>query len=382
MSRKKRSYRFFDATESAELFARWRNGENVQAIARELEREPNSIRTRLLASGGFTPPVPKRSPHHLTEVDREDISRGLAQGLSYQCIARRIKRAASTVKREVDRNGGRSLYRFVTAGQRAIEQRARPKPCKLATNRRLQRRVCRDLKRRLSPEQIAGQLKLESSNPTMQISHETIYKSLFIQTRGVLRGELRNKLRTGRQMRHGKRARTDRRGQIPNAISIRERPADSADRALPGHWEGDLLAGTQSSFIATLVERSTRFLILVRVTSKETDVVIDALIKKMKKLPAQLRRSLTLDRGTEFSQHARFSLETNLAVYFCDPRSPWQRGSNENTNGLLRQYFPKGGDVSGYTQSQLDKVANELNTRPRETLGFRTPAYMLNLALQ
>jgi IS30 family transposase len=247
----------------------------------------------------------------------------------------------------------------------------------------LRRVVANKLHHLWSPEQISNWLKLQSSETSMQVSHEAIYQSLFIQTRGALKAELRDCLRTQRRMRNGKPARQEhRRGKIANAVPIRDRPASVEDRAVPGHWEGDLIAGTQTSYIATLVERKTRFVMLVKVDNKETDVVIDALIRQMKKLPDELRRSLTLDRGSEFAQHARFSVATDLDVYFCDPRSPWQRGSNENTNGLLRQYFPKGIDVSQYSQTDLNRVAKELNTRPRKTLGFRTPADMLNEALR
>jgi IS30 family transposase len=382
MTRRKRTYRHFSIVERAELYARWRNGQIMADIARDLGRDENSVRVRLLSTGGFSPPEPRRGPQHLRDDEREAISRGLAKCLSYRRIAAELGRPTSTVSREVKRNGGRTNYRCLLAESRALEQRGRPKLCKLATNRRLRRVVIDKLKLRLSPEQIAGQLKLESSDPAMQISHESIYKTLFVQARGVLKAELRGYLRTRRLMRHGKPAGKHRRGQIPDAVSIRERPASVEDRSVPGHWEGDLIAGNQTSFIATLVERKTRFVLLAKVASKETEVVIEALIRAMQTLPPELRKSLTLDRGSEFSQHARFTVATDLAVYFCDPRSPWQRGSNENTNGLLRQYFPKGKDVSGYSQAHLNKVARELNMRPRETLGFRTPAYMLNQALQ
>lgn len=302
---------------------------------------------------------------------------------SCRCIAAELGRAPSTIAREIARNGGRKSYRCVAAERRARKQARRPKPCKLATHRRLRGVVANKLRHLWSPEQISNWLKLQSSDVGMQISHEAIYQSLFIQTRGALKAELRDCLRTQRRMRNGKAARQEyRRGRIANAVPIRDRPASVEERAIPGHWEGDLIAGTQTSYIATLVERKTRFVVLVKVENKETDVVIDALIRQMKKLPTELRRSLTLDRGSEFAQHARFSVATDLDVYFCDPRSPWQRGSNENTNGLLRQYFPKGVDVSHYSQTDLNRVAKELNTRPRKTLGFRTPADMLNEALR
>lgn len=383
MARTKRQYRHFSKAERQELWRRWRAGELMADISRALTRDENSVRVHLLATGGFSPKAHKRSEWHLSEPEREHISRGLSSGHSFRRIAAELERSPSTICREVDRNGGRAKYRCVAAESRARAQAHRPKRCKLSTNDRLRRAVASKLQHLWSPQQISGWLKLQSSEASMQVSHEAIYRTLFIQTRGTLKAELYDCLRTHRRMRHGKTARKEtRRGQIPNAVPIRERPASVEDRAVPGHWEGDLLAGNQTSFIATLVERKTRYVLLAKVETKQTDVVIDALIRQMKKLPVELRRSLTLDRGSEFAQHARFAVAMDLEVYFCDPRSPWQRGSNENTNGLLRQYFPKGEDVSGYSQTELNHVARELNTRPRQTLGFRTPADMLNEALR
>jgi IS30 family transposase len=383
MKRRYRTRRHFSAGERQELWKRWRGGELMADIARALSRDETAVRARLLSTGGFSPRERTRCPRHLSEQEREHVSRCLTLGKSYRRIAAELKRAPSTVSREVARNGGRADYRCVQAEARALAQARRPKRCKLVTHARLRRVTAEKLRRLWSPQQISEWLKLQSSETGMQISHEAIYQSLFIQTRGALKAELRDCLRTMRRMRQGKPARKEqRRGQIPGAISISERPAVVEDRAVPGHWEGDLLAGTQTSFIATLVERKTRFVLLVKVDSKETDVVIDALIREMKKLPVELRRSVTLDRGSEFAQHARFAVATDLKVYFCDPQSPWQRGSNENTNGLLRQYFPKGEDVSHYSQADLNRIARELNTRPRQTLGFRTPADMLNEALR
>jgi IS30 family transposase len=383
MARTKRRYRYFSKAEREELFRRWRGGELMADISRALARDQNAVRVHLLSTGGFSPRERKRHAGQLSEAEREHISRGLASGHSFRRIAAELKRAPSTISREVERNEGSARYRCVFAEARAFKQARRPKRSKLATNGRLRRFVAHKLQHLWSPQQISQWLKLQSSDVSMQISHEAIYQSLFIQTRGALKAELRDCLRTQRLMRYGKpAAKNQRRGQIPNAVPIRERPASVEDRAVPGHWEGDLIAGTQRSFIATLVERKTRYVLLAKVESKETDVVTGALIRQMKKLPAELRRSLTLDRGSEFAQHARFTVATDLKVYFCDPRSPWQRGSNENTNGLLRQYFPKGEDVSGYSQAELNRVARELNTRPRQTLGFRTPTDMLNEALR
>jgi len=374
---RKRVCRPIEGAERGQLFAWWRAGCTVAQVSDLLGRDYASVRMHLLAAGGFSPREPKVNARHLTDDEREVISRCLVRRYGVRQIAAELGRSPSTVSREINRNGGVSDYRCVAAQARALKQKARPKLCKLATNARLRRVVSKTLEWLWSPQQISGWLKLQSADPTMHISHEAIYQSLFIQTRGALKAELTKCLRTKRQMRHGKPAGTTRKGQIPGAVSISERPASVEDRAVPGHWEGDLIAGTQTSFIATLVERKTRFVILAKVESKQTEHVIDALIREMKNLPSHLRKTLTLDRGSEFSDHSRFTIATDLKVYFCDPRSPWQRGSNENTNGLLRQYFPKGKDVSGYTQGQLNRVAASLNGRPRKTLGFHNPTAKL-----
>jgi IS30 family transposase len=273
------------------------------------------------------------------------------------------------------------MYRAAEADARSWEQARRPKTCKLAQLCRLRRIVARKLQANWSPEQIASWLRKNfTDDQSMNISHETIYRSLFIQARGVLKKELLKHLRRHRSMRRPKNA-ANGQGQIVGAVSIRERPAEAEDRAVPGHWEGDLLCGGRKSQIATLVERRSRFTMLVKVTDKDTKTVIEAIAKQMNKLPIKLRRSLTWDRGIEMAQHHAFSVATDVKVYFCDPRSPWQRGTNENTNGLLRQYFRKGYDVSRYSQAALDKVARELNTRPRKTLGFNTPADTLRAVL-
>jgi IS30 family transposase len=295
-----------------------------------------------------------------------------------------LQRAASTVSREVVRHGGRSLYRANEADHRAWKSAQRPKACLLARHRKLRRIVASKLILDWSPEQISGWLKRRyPSNESMRVSHETIYRSLFIQARGVLKKELIQHLRSKRLIRRSRQARTggQSRGQIVDAISISERPAEIEDRAIPGHWEGDLLSGTGNSHIATLVERHSRFTILVKVPSKDTATVVDALTRQVRKLPASLRRSLTWDRGLEMAKHKSFTVATNVNVYFCDPQSPWQRGTNENTNGLLRQYFPRKTDLSGYSQADLDKVASRLNQRPRKTLGFQTPASKLQASV-
>jgi IS30 family transposase len=379
----KRAYRAVGPVERDELWSRWRRGESLALISRALERDEHTVRAVVLRSGGFSPRPCKRSPLRLSEHEREEISRGLCRRLSIRAIAKKLGRPPSTISREVARNGGRTAYRATKAEARASEQAVRPKRCKLATHGRLRQVVAAKLQRFWSPEQIAGWLKEQyAGDPTMTISHETIYQSLFVQARGVLKAELLDCLRSGQRMRRGRSTsnRQDRRGKIPDLVSIRERPASVEDRAVPGHWEADLIVGTQGNYIATLVERKSRFTMLVKVPDRAG--AIDAMTRHVRKLPAELRRSMTVDRGTEFFHHARFSLATDMKVYFCDPRSPWQRGSNENTNGLLRQYFPKGRDVSVHSQAHLNRIARELNERPRKTLGFRTPAAILNEALR
>jgi IS30 family transposase len=288
------------------------------------------------------------------------------------------------VSQEVSRHGGRELYRATEADLAAWDSALRPKPCLLAKNRELQQIVAGKLKQDWAPQQIAGWLKDEyPGNPELWVSHETIYRSLFVQARGALKKELIGHLRSKRRIRRSRHATYtgQGRGQIIDAISIRQRPADVEDRAIPGHWEGDLVEGSRGTYIATLVERQSRFVIIVKVADKRSDVVVAALIKAVRKLPTSLRRSLTWDRGAELANHARFTIATDVQVYFCDPSSPWQRGSNENTNGLLRQYYPKGADLSGVSQAQLDTVAKKLNTRPRETLHWKTPAYILGASV-
>ena len=318
-------------------------------------------------------------------AEREDISRGIASGSSIRNIAKVLNRAVSTVSREVVRHGGRTQYRASEANRQAWESALRPKFCLLAAHVKLQTLVASKLMLDWSPEQISGGLKIEYPNDeSMRVSHETIYRSLFIQARGVLKKELIQHLRTKRRIRRSRHARDSghRSGQIVDAISIRERPAEIEDRAIPGHWEGDLLGGTNNSHIATLVERHSRFVALVRVPSKDTATVVAALSRHVRKLPTSLWRSLTWDRGLEMAKHKNFTVDTNVKVYFCDPQSPWQRGSNEeNTNGLLRQYFPKRTDLSGYSQAELDEVALRLNQRPRKTLGFETPADRLQASV-
>ena len=372
--------RIFTAAECVDLWRRYKDGESILSIAHALGRRDSSIHKVLQRSGGIAPAERYRSARVLSLVEREEVSRGLAAGYTFRAIARTLNRAASTVSQEVSRHGGRELYRAAEADLAAWESARRPKFCLLAQNQDLQRIVAVKLKQDWAPQQIAGWLKDEyPKNPELWVSHETIYRSLFVQARGALKKELIGHLRSKRRIRRSRHAthRGGGRGEIIDAVSIRQRPAEIEDRAIPGHREGDLMAGSRGTFIATLVERQSRFVIIVKLANKKTENVVAALIKAVRKLPVALRRSLTWDRGMELANHAQFTVATDVQVYFCDPSSPWQRGSNENTNGLLRQYYPKGMDLSGVSQAQLDTVARKLNTRPRETLHWKTPAHIL-----
>jgi IS30 family transposase len=373
--------RGLSASQKKELWERWNRGQSMNDIARAFGKQRGSIHFVLSSHGGIEPRTRRRSRLALSHSEREEISRGLAEGQSMRKIASSIRRAPSTVSREIGRHCGREEYRAAEAERRAWDSARRPKPCRLAIHRRLQKIVAKKLSLDWSPEQISGWLKRRyPGNPEMQISHETLYRSLFVQARGVLKKELVGHLRTQRVMRQSKKARIrgQGRGQIVDAVSIRERPAEVEDRAVPGHWEGDLLAGSHNTHIATLVERQSRFTMLVKVNGKDTRTVVRALAKQIRRLPAELRKSLTWDRGLEMAAHKEFSIATNVRVYFCDPRSPWQRGTNENTNRLLRQYFPKGTDLSACSQADLNRTALRLNQRPRKTLDFRCPAELLN----
>jgi IS30 family transposase len=358
----------------------WRcSGESLSAIARHLGRGVETIRRYVLVNGGVRPRPRRRPLCGLTVVEREEISRGLAAEHSCHAIARRIRRAPSSVSREVARNGGRVGYRAAEAEQATLRRRRRPKASKLGLYPRLRAEVEARLNLRWSPQQISAFLKFEyAQDPDMQISDETIYLSLFVQSRGALRKELARHLRSRRLVRHPKKQLSSGRGQIPDRIMISERPAEAADRAVPGHWEGDLLLGTRTNGIGTLVERSTRYAMLFALPDGLTaERVREGLTKTVLTLPTSLRRSLTWDQGPEMAEHVHFTIDTGVEVFFCDPRSPWQRGSNENTNGLLRQYFPKGQSLAGVTQDELDRVAHELNGRPRQTLGWHSPTQKL-----
>ena len=374
---KYRTRTFYTEEQKSLMWDRWEKGESLHTIASLFDRHHPSISGILRLTGGIRPSQRTRSSLALTLLEREEISRGIATHLSTRAIAAKLSRSPSTVSREINRNGGYYNYRAAPAEQAAWDRALRPKPCKLKCNKALSRMVARKLQLQWSPQQIAGWLKREySSNEDYHVSHETIYKTLFIQARGALKKELLQHLRTKRIMRRSKQFSLKKQGLggIVNAVSISERPASVEDRAVPGHWEGDLIAGSKNSYIATLVERHSRYVMLAKVQSKDTESVISALIKQSKKLPDELYKSLTWDRGTEMADHQRFTLATNIDVYFCDPRSPWQRGSNENTNRLLRQYFPKGTDLTIHSQAKLNAVAQRLNERPRKTLEYETPA--------
>ena len=371
----------YTTTQKTEMWDRWQRGESLNAIGRAFDRHSSSIFSQLSPTGGIRPPPRHRAKLALTLSEREEISRGIASALSLRSIAKELGRSPSTVSREVNRHGGLKAYRASEADQAAWDRAHRPKPCKLAEHPLLKRIVASKLKMNWAPKQIDGWLKRQyPNNENRHVSHETIYRSLFIQARGVLKKELQQYLRSQRAIRRSKHhsLKHEGLGKICNAVSIRERPASVEDRAVPGHWEGDLIAGSNNSHIATLVERQTRYVMLVRVKGKDTETVITALIKHAEQLPTELYKSLTWDRGKEMADHQRFSLATNIDVYFCDPQSPWQRGSNENTNRLLRQYFPKGTDLSVHSQRKLNAVARQLNERPRETLYFETPAERFN----
>jgi Transposase and inactivated derivatives, IS30 family len=378
---KQRPRIYYSDSQKTSMWERWRRGATLHEIARLFDRGHSSIHRILAETGGIRPHERHRSSRALSLAEREEISRAVVAGQSIRTIAARLKRAPSTVSREIQRNGGRAGYRASLADQAAWDRAHRPKRCKLAENRALARTVTDKLRLQWSPEQIAGWLKhTYPYDESCQVSHEAIYRSLFIQARGALKKQLLQHLRRTRGMRRSRHhtQKTDIHGKIVDAVSISERPASIEDRAVPGHWEGDLLFGSRNSQITTLVERQTRYVMLVKTDGKDTETVVNALIKNARKLPQELYKSLTWDRGKEMAGHKRFTLATDIKVYFCDPQNPWQRGTNENTNGLLRQYFPKGIDVSTYSQAKLNAVARRLNERPRKTLNFQTPAQMFS----
>ena len=374
---KYRTRTFYTDKLKSEMWDRWQRGESLSSIGRRFNRASSSIFPHLALTGGIRPPERTRSGRVLSLAEREEISRGLAANRSLRAIARSLSRAPSTISREVRRNGGRRAYRAALSDQRAWDCARRPKACKLSFNEPLCRFIARKLRSKWSPQQIAGWLmRWHPDEEQERVSHETIYRSLYVQTRGVLKKELQQYLRSPRAIRRSRHA--TQKGlklrKIKDAVPISERPAEIEDRAVPGHWEGDLIVGANNSYIATLVERHSRFVMLAKVANKDTQSVITALIKQARKLPKELYRSLTWDRGSEMAGHVKFTMATKIDVFFCDPQSPWQRGSNENTNRLLRQYFPRGIDMSAYSQAKLSAVARQLNERPRKTLQYQTPA--------
>jgi IS30 family transposase len=378
---KQRPRIYYSDTQKALMWERWKQGWTLHEIGKLFDRAHSSIHRILAETGGFRPPERSRAAIALTLAEREEISRAMASGESIRSIATRLGRAPSTISREIKRNGGCDGYRAHQADEAAWGRARRPKRCKLRQNRALARIVAHKLRMLWSPEQIAGWLKQTyPCDESHHVSHETIYRSLFIQARGALKKELLEHLRRTRGMRRSRHytQKTAIHGKIVDAVSISERPACVEDRAVPGHWEGDLVFGSGNSQIATLVERQTRYVMLVKLDGKDSQSVVKALIKNASKLPQELYKSLTWDRGTEMHAHKQFTMATDIQVYFCDPRSPWQRGSNENTNGLLRQYMPKGINLSGLSQLQLNAIARQLNERPRKTLGFHTPAEMFS----
>ena len=381
---KQRPRIYYSESQKALMWERWQKGDSLHSIARLFDRGHSSVQRIISDAGGIRPPTRKRSSLALTLAEREDISRGLARQLSIRAIAAELGRSPSTVSREINRNGDYHNYRASSAEDAAWQRALRPKTCKLAGNHRLIRIIARKMKLHWSPQQIAGWAKRQyPEDERYHVSHETIYKSLFIQARGVLKKELIQCLRSKRVMRRSRHSSFKGKGlgKIVDAVTISERPASVEDRAVPGHWEGDLIAGTNNTYIATLVERHTRYVMLAKVNNKNSDTVIKALIRQSKRLPSELYKSLTWDRGSELTRHKEFTFATNIQVYFCDPRSPWQRGSNENTNGLLRQYFPKGTDLSQHSQKHLNAVARQLNERPRKTLDYETPADRFNASV-
>lgn len=367
-----------------QVWEMWRQGHSLSEISRAVGSPPGSIFSILLPFGGIYQAPQRRRAGTLTLAEREEISRGLARGESLRAISRLLGRPASTISREVAKNKGSRCYRAVDADDRAWRRARRPKPCLLADRPMLRQVVATKLEQDWSPQQISGWLaKQHPATSEMRVSHETIYKSLFIQSRGVLAKELQKHLRSKRPIRRGRANTTSGqwRSQIRDAVSIRLRPPEVEDRAIPGHWEGDLLLGRHWTQVATVVERATRYTVLVQLDNREMDTVTDGLKRTMTRLPERLRQSLTWDRGMELAGHKDVTIDTGLAVYFADPRSPWQRGTNENTNRLLRQYLPKGKSMSGFTQDDLDAIAARLNTRPRKTLDYDTPAERLHALL-
>lgn len=367
----------FSREEKERCWSLWRKGLGYSDIAREMNSKPGTIFGLVRINGGYPAPIHKRSPRHLSLPEREEISRGIANGESIRKMAAKLSRAPSTISREIARHGGRRYYRAHKADSKAWSSARRKKSCKLAMRPYLARVVTEKLNLKWAPQQISGWLKIQYGiDSDMYVSHETIYKTLYMPKRTVLEKDLMGNLRFGHKMRHSKKhtTRGDRGSiRIVNGRSIHERPEEVARRKKAGHWEGDLISGSGNTHIATLVERSSLYTILVQVDGKDTDSVVSGLIREMSALPKALRKSLTWDRGMELAKHQHLHEAIDTDIYFCDPQSPWQRGINENTNGLLRQFFPKKTPLGHFEQHDLNEVANLLNNRPRKTLGYRTP---------
>jgi len=378
MTRRKRTR--YTAEQVALMWDRYQQGDSLADIARLFGRYHSSIERHIAATGGIRPPERKRPDRCLSLEEREEISRCLVANESIRSIATRLSRSPSTISREISRNGGYHDYRASEADKAAWERARRPKQCKLLSNKPLSRIVAKKLNAQWSPQQISGWLKRTYSSESFYVSHETIYKTLYIQARGALKKELVQCLRSQRVKRRSKYSSRKGLGQgkIVDAVPISERPASAEDRAIPGHWEGDLIEGSGNSYIATLVERHSRYVMLAKLSNKKSATVIAALVKQSKKLPDELYKSLTWDRGSEMNNHKQFTVATDIQIYLCDPQSPWQRGSNENTNRLLRQYLPKGTDISAHSQAKLNAIARQLNARPRKTLEYETPADRFN----
>jgi transposase, IS30 family len=371
----KRQWVRIDGSKRREIIRLAARGWTYHQIAKEVGVGYGSVGGVVRPLGGVMRPEQwKTSAYRLSLEERVEIRVGLEADASFTQIAERLGRAVSTISREVKNNGGRNHYRPVSAHGAAQRAARRPKATKLASRPELCRRVVAELEELWSPQQIAQRLRDEFPNkPERWVSHETIYKSLYVQGRGELRRELARCLRTGRAQRRSQ-GRAKRGARISDMVLISERPPEVADRAVPGHWEGDLLVGKDNkSALVTLVERSTRYVMLGRINDQRAETVRKVVAELIRRLPEHLRLSLTWDQGVEMAQHLRFKVDTGVEVYFCDPHSPWQRGSNENTNGLLRQYFPKGTSLRRYTQDDLDEVARSLNNRPRETLNWKKP---------
>ena len=377
---KRRKWINYTAEQRALMWDRYQQGDSLADIARLFGRFHSSIERIISESGGIRPSERIRSKRCLSLFEREEISRGLVANESIRSIASRLSRSPSTISREINRNDGYHDYRASKADKAAWERAKRPKSCKLLCNKPLSQLVAKKLKEKWSPQQISGWLKRIYSAESFYVSHETIYKTLYIQARGALKKELIQCLRTQRVKRRSKHSTRKGLGQgkIVDAVPISERPASVEDRAIPGHWEGDLIEGSGNSYVATLVERHSRYVMLAKLTNKKSATVIAALVKQSKKLPSELYKSLTWDRGCEMNNHKQFTIATDIQIYLCDPQSPWQRGSNENTNRLLRQYLPKGTDLSAHSQAKLNAIAGQLNERPRKTLEYETPADRFN----